>query len=164
MCRVSTGPCGRENSPKSHLATCQSVGLHIAAAEMAQSILFLLCLLNAAHGALFPAATPAARLDQTQYVGAATIWSPITLGSTLACMLSTPNGQLECSTLIYYVDEPSTRFGASTVTTNNAYWAWCSLDAADCTMSTECNAGTVSWAGGEMAWYDLFQTAKRTAC
>jgi hypothetical protein len=84
--RVSTGPCGRKNSPKPRLATCQCVGLHTAAAEMAQSILLLLCLLNAAHGTLFPAATPAARLDKRQYVGAATIWSPTTLGSTLACM------------------------------------------------------------------------------
>jgi hypothetical protein len=74
-----------------------------------------------------------------------------------------PNGQGEWSTLMCSIDEPSTRFGASTVTTYNYYWAWCSLDAADCTMSTACNAGTVSWAGGEMAWYDRFRPRNRAS-
>jgi hypothetical protein len=67
--------------------------------------------------------------------------------------------------LIRYADEPSTRSGTSTVTTSGTYWAWCELNVAECTMSTECIAGTIFWLGGSQAWYDRsLRPAEWTVC
>jgi hypothetical protein len=81
---------------------CQSIGFHVTVANMLFSVALFACFLNAVHGAVFPAPTPAARYEKRQqaYIGAATIWSPTTIGSTLTCMFGHHNRYRECSTLI----------------------------------------------------------------
>ena len=54
-------------------------------AKMTTLILMLVYFQVAVHGAAHLGPTPAARLDKRQGFGAATVWSPIIVGTTVSC-------------------------------------------------------------------------------
>ncbi|PMD32365.1 hypothetical protein L207DRAFT_590656 [Hyaloscypha variabilis F] len=89
--------------------------------------LMLVHFLVAVDGAAYPAPTLAARLENRQGVGVATIWSPFVVGTTVSY------GSFEWS--------------SATVTTLGNNWNWCTVGFLDCVVMTTCEFGTIFYPG-----------------
>jgi len=94
--------------------------------------LMLVHFLVAVDGAAYPAPTLAARLDNSQGIDIAIVWSPFVVGTT--------------------VSYGSFGLSSATVTTSGNNWNWCSAGFLDCFVMTTCEFGTIFYPGASYVW------------